>query len=130
MEQRKIIFRAFENGKMMSFVNILLIDEAKAYPHGRDYMHNSMEWEVNELMSNPILMQFTGLKDKNGTAIYEGDVVKYDNNQFSDLIEFHAPSFVRRCNDYSLRNQFYPLMKTEQCEVIGNIYENKTMVKW
>jgi uncharacterized phage protein (TIGR01671 family) len=75
------------------------------------------------------LMQFTGLKDKNGKEIYEGDVVmfeykpphwpglgktssveeiKWDINGFNDALRHKAP---------------------KHCEVIGNIYENPELLK-
>jgi len=74
------------------------------------------------------LIQYTGLKDKNGKEIYEGDIVKGylmindDDYSFTDVISYKAPSFI--CDnsaDFGL--DMYEL------EVIGNIYENPELLE-
>jgi uncharacterized phage protein (TIGR01671 family) len=78
----------------------------------------------NKGVSNCILQQFTGLTDKNGVAIYEGDIVKYIDNVFS--IKYRE----RYC-DYILcyiqsGNKGRKLYQDicDRIGVIGNIYEN------
>ncbi len=78
--------------------------------------------------SNPnyILMQFTGLKDKNGKEIYEKDIL--GREFFSDWCViwkdcgFHIYNV---CNPIPL----YPLIDTTDREIIGNIYENPELLK-
>ena len=64
------------------------------------------------------IMQYTGLKDKNGKEIYEGDIIRYNwlNELLTATIRFddRLASF-NACN-YS------------HGEVIGNIYENKELI--
>ena len=84
------------------------------------------------------LMQYTGLKDKNGKEIYEGDIVRVD----VEIIEVRQPelfecdAFVvygyEFCSGYFIDNynkvgldRFY----SHQPEVIGNIYENKELLR-
>lgn len=69
------------------------------------------------------LMQFTGLLDKNGKEIYEGDIVKTED--FTGYIWYRSPDFVIR-QDIGSNNEHTYLDFFREREVIGNIYENPT----
>ena len=74
------------------------------------------------------VMQYTGLKDKNGKEIYEGDIVQYDlaQEKYPSLavgeIVWNQDRFEH--SRYSAEGYFWDKMK-----VIGNIYENPELLK-
>lgn len=80
------------------------------------------------------IMQSTGLKDKNGAEIYEGDivkpvsfaswigVVKYSSENAAYILDGHNNEFTRGENVYL--SQF-----NDGLEIIGNIYENPNLME-
>ena len=78
-----------------------------------------------------VLMQSTGLKDKNGVEIFEGDIVKTldaDLEVTFSTIKFEEGAF---CVDYKdLGTEFEFLYFVDSpLEVIGNIYENSELLE-
>ena len=85
-----------------------------------------------------VLMQYTGLKDKNGKEIYEGDIIQDKRIVFATMpaiIETLVVSF-RQDGFYALNptnDDPYPafgkLRYYQGFEIIGNIYENPELIK-
>src|SRR5512146_66283 len=75
------------------------------------------------------LMQYTGLKDKNGKEIYEGDVVEVEDgpNKKKREIVFKDGAFSLKLLNGA--TEYLPnYVRYGQIEVIGNIYENPELL--
>jgi uncharacterized phage protein (TIGR01671 family) len=73
------------------------------------------------------IMQFTGLTDKNGKEIYEGDIVKYQVVESTPRIAevtYLTDTFCLK-NDIAMPTRYY----SGTGEVIGNIHENPELLK-
>lgn len=83
---------------------------------------------INDGSSKTILLQFTGLKDRNGKEVYEGDIIKLYLGAICK-IDYEKGQYVF----ILLKNQFTqtPINELDirNCTVIGNIYENPDLLK-
>ena len=126
---RPIEFRAWlKDEKKMIDVKAVDFDEngdvfSVNYPEGKSYCGYDRD--------NIELMQYTGLKDKNGTKIFEGDIIQVENSNFGFLDESNCLVKWENCGyritDYECED-FLSNFKNGKCEVIGNIYENPELL--
>lgn len=76
--------------------------------------------------------QCTGLKDKNGKLIYEGDILNVDNTENSENHPY-VGSVIRSKNEAAFKfltgNIEVALKNGNRCEVVGNIHENPELLE-
>lgn len=120
-------FRAYDSGSlcrmyqpdevMVGDGNIWIIDEDGV----------AGEWIVNNDLN---LMQSTGLFDKNGKEVFEGDIVKMAKDVYSDPTYYEIVR--HRGGAYRLESNQHGCelwLRHTNCEVIGNIYENPELLE-
>lgn len=134
---REIKFRAWD-GEIMLNADVLAFED---YGLLKD-----------QLSSEPALMQYTGLKDKNGKEIYEGDILEtpyeYNGNEYTNqddeaglyrgkihyrpskgFIQTHVIMFddYEEADTWSKRGDLE--IRSSYTRVIGNIYENPELIE-
>jgi len=130
---REIKFRAWEEkGKDMIYShrgNFVMEFDGKCsfIEWGHDYF---------KPMPNLILMQFTGLKDKNGKEIYEGDIIQClysclptEKKHTKEIMVVEWDKENCRFNWFLSYSEGKLSGAIKNIEVIGNIYENPELLK-
>lgn len=103
----------------------------KVFRPNIDLTENINDWDIY------IILQYTGLKDKNGKEIYEGDIL-------GGIYEGQVIEWCDDCKSFQLMSIFpdekvcmscdgeinwYEIVNDENIEIIGNIYENPELLE-
>lgn len=131
---REIKFRAWDGENMLSYISVkdLLFCYNTEYGRPKDRW-DSWNFDMND-GTDPILMQYTGLKDKNGKEIYEGDVVKVhtSENEYTKqpdaYDEYGVVQFGRLRLEIEDKKHGRFIGWKDDIEVIGNIHENPELL--
>jgi len=88
------------------------------------YPNTDDGWEITNgilnALPNTILMQFTGLKDKNGKEIYESDILSVEDHINMEVLwDLKLGMWITQSH-----RKLGEMLVNYKCEVIGNIYEN------
>ena len=141
---REILFRGkrVDNGEWIFGFYFNVPEHYKSDLSGKSIIISINNGLFFEVMSETV-RQYTGLKDKNGKKIFEGDIVKYD---IAYGIQYKNDDCCEKLNTFietvKFENgEFFPIPKFSECEdyyysyeyrnfeVIGNIYDNPELLE-
>jgi uncharacterized phage protein (TIGR01671 family) len=100
------------------------------------------DFEYNDVTDSVEVMQYTGLKDKNGKEIYEGDIIEFSYDMFvgnfdtfvaKGKVVFKEGAFYVEIfeNERTTKDEAYLLysINLDTIEIIGNIYDNPELLE-
>ena len=129
---REIKFRAWDEDRkrmVYTFSDVYDINLTKIFTNEENELF-AANLKDNYDWQEPKLMQYTGLKDKNGKEIYEGDLVSESGSRpYEVMWQSHSVQWIMQHTDEGrgYRHMAYDYAQMNY-EVIGNIYENSELL--
>ena len=129
---REIKFRAWDNNSKIMISDQITIQANGTFTVIDKYNESVEAYNGDDIGSQFFLMQYTGLKDKNGVEIYEGDVLRWHDENLeviwgkvgwdlsSSLFKYPHQGWNKKPSCYEVNTTGY----TTKSKVIGNIHEN------
>lgn len=142
MGVRKLIFRgkSVNTGKWLYgylaedkfFSTYLSTCEKVIFKNLESFSTDNFSYVVDDCkVSENTICQYTGLHDKNGQEIYEGDIVLqqgYNGKKIPMVVRFENGAFIVGYHKGSSTRKT-PMLVSCKCEVIGNIYDNPELME-
>ncbi len=107
---------------------IIDVEEIHFYNGEFDFIGDAITWMCKS--NDCVLMQSTGLRDKGGKEIFEGDIVKMAKNVYSEPTYYEVVRY--RGGAYRLESKRYVCelwLRHTDCEIAGNIWENPELLE-
>lgn len=122
MNRGRIKFRAWNSKSKTMYYDV----------HIDCYGHANKDGSFITYCEEDVVTQFTGLKDKNGKDIYESDIVKINNSQYTVQWSDFKYGWINHKNADYMDYAHYDINfgdKRFDIEVIGNIFETPELSK-
>ena len=104
------------------------VEEINFFNGEFDFIGDAITWMCKS--DDCVLMQSTGLRDKNGKEIFEGDIVKMAKNVYSELTYYEVVR--HRGGAYRLESKRHGCelwLRHTDCEIAGNIWVNPELLE-
>lgn len=126
---REIKFRAWDksNEEMINF------DEIEGINFEGEFLYIGTSKNLECMLGFEFaeLMQYTGLKDKHGKEIYEGDIIRYEHSAVGSIVrvvQYKYGMYGVEGNVKGTQIPFANILNSTR-EIIGNIYENPELLE-
>lgn len=93
-------------------------------------LHSLMGANRTEFTSECVVMQYTGMKDKNGKEIYQDDVLSHPAEKEPMFIVWHdrTAGFGLIKKGWAYTHFFHEAVDPSECTIIGNVHENPELL--
>ena len=124
-EMREILFRAKDCIHQQWFYGWYFY--TPEFTWSQHNIISAKDWMNVKTVNPETVGQYTGLTDKNGTKIFEGDICWfYGGEYYSGSWEHNA---IVAITDITDDEQIHYLKNAEYCEIIGNVFDNPELLE-